>query len=83
MSTSSVGSVEEARRVLERLARISELEGDPACTAELLAELRELVREAEIWLRVEPEPGGAVEALERCRAAMAAGEREEVVLLAH
>ena len=74
--------VEEARRVLERLARIEDLEGSPAASTELLEELKELVREAEAWLRVEAEPEGAVEALVRCRAALADGPRQEVVLLA-
>lgn len=75
--------MEEARRVLERLARISDLERDDAPPSELLDELRELVREAELWLRAEPEPDGADAAVERCRAALAADEPKEVVLLAH
>jgi regulator of sirC expression with transglutaminase-like and TPR domain len=75
--------MDEARRVLERLARISDLEREQASPAQVLDELRELVREAELWLREEPEPGGAVEALARCRAALAADEHEEVMLLAH
>ena len=74
--------VEEARKVLERLARIEQLrEGRPSPSAELLEELRELVREAEAWLRVESDAAGAVEALVRCRAALAEGEPQEVVLL--
>lgn len=75
--------MEEARRVLERLARISDLERDQAPPSELLDELRELVREAELWLRAEPEAGGAEAALERCRAALAANEPRGVVLLVH
>jgi hypothetical protein len=74
--------MEEARRVLERLARISDLERKGAARGELLGELRELVREAEIWVRAEPEPGAAEEALERCRAALESHDRPEVVLLA-
>lgn len=74
--------MEEARRVVERLERISDLERDQAPPDELLGELRLLVREAEIWLRAEPDRGGAEEALARCRAALAAEEREEVALLA-
>ena len=74
--------MDEARRVLERLGRISDLEREHAAPSELLDELRELVREAEIWLRAEPDRGGADEALARCRAALAAEEREEVALLA-
>jgi hypothetical protein len=74
--------MEEARLVLERLDRIATLDGEHASPSELLGELRELVREAESWLRTEPEPAGAVEALARCRTALAAEERQEVVLLA-
>jgi Tfp pilus assembly protein PilN len=74
--------MEEARRVLERLARIEQLEQECAPSSELLDQLRELVREAETWLRAESEPAEAVAALARCRAALAAEEREEVMLLA-
>jgi triphosphoribosyl-dephospho-CoA synthetase len=74
--------MDEARRVLERLARIEQLEREHAPAAELLDQLRELVQEAETWLRAEPEPGGAVAALARCRSALAGEEREEVMLLA-
>jgi len=74
--------MEEARRVLERLARIKQLEREHAPADQLLDQLRELVQEAETWLRAEPEPAGAVAALAQCRAALAAEEREEVVLLA-
>jgi multidrug resistance efflux pump len=74
--------MEEARRVLERLARIEQLAQECAPSSELLDQLRELVREAETWLRAEPEPAEAAAALARCRAALAAGEREEVMLLA-
>ena len=65
----SVASMEEARQVLERLARIEELEREQAPASELLDELRELVREAETWLRTEPEPAGR--SLARCRTALA------------
>jgi hypothetical protein len=74
--------MEEARRVLERLARIEELERGDAASAELLGELRELVREAEAWVRAEPEPEGALGTVERCRSALAEKERDEVMLLA-
>lgn len=73
--------MEEARLVLERLERIATLEREDAPPSELLGELRELVHEAESWLRTESEPAGAVEALARCRTALAAEERQEVVLL--
>ena len=67
--------VDEARSVLRRLERIEALErrGSPADM--LLAELRQLVAEAEAWLRVEPGPTDAAEdAVERLRNAV--GERE-------
>lgn len=74
--------MEEARRVLKRLARIAELEREQVSSSELLGELKELVREAETWVRVEPDAGEAEEALARCRAALAVDEREDVMLLA-
>jgi hypothetical protein len=75
--------MEEARRVLERLARIAELERAQAPPPELLGELRALVHEAEEWLRAEPEHGSADDALASCRAALAEDDRERVMLLAH
>ena len=45
--------MEEAERVLERLDRIATLESEDAPASELLAELRELVVEAEAWARLE------------------------------
>jgi len=74
--------MEEARRVLARLARIEELERGQATAGELLEELRELVREAEAWARVEDETERASGAIDRCRASLAAKEWEEVLLLA-
>jgi hypothetical protein len=62
--------MEEARRVLERLERIDALEGARAAPQELLGELRELLREAEAWARVEGGDAGR-EAVERLRAALA------------
>jgi hypothetical protein len=73
--------MDEARHVLERLERIERLEREHAPADELLDQLRQLVREAENWLRAEPEPAGAVAALARCRAALGAEEHEEEVLL--
>jgi triphosphoribosyl-dephospho-CoA synthetase len=78
----SVRGMEEARQILERLARIEQLEREHAPAGKLLDELRELVQEAETWLRAEPEPAGAVAALARCRNALAVEERQEVMLLA-
>jgi hypothetical protein len=45
--------VDEARAVLRRLERIEALERESAPVAQLLAELRELAREAEAWARIE------------------------------
>jgi hypothetical protein len=63
--------MDEARAVLIRLRRIDALEREHARPEQLLAELRELVREAEAWVRAEP--GGterAEDAIERCREAL-------------
>lgn len=62
--------MEAARRVLERLERIEELERSAASPAELLAELRGLLRDAEAWVQVE---GGeaADDAVTRLRDALA------------
>jgi hypothetical protein len=62
--------MDEARAVLERLNRIEALERERADPRTLLAELRELVREAEAWVRVEHEPARAAEAVERCKDAL-------------
>jgi hypothetical protein len=74
--------MDEARQILERLARIEELEREHAPAPELLGELRALIHEGEAWLRAESHPAGAVDALARCRAAILAEGREEVALLA-
>jgi hypothetical protein len=62
--------VEEARAVIDRLARIEALEREGAPAEALLAEVRELLREGEAWLATEG-PGSeiAAETLERCRLA--------------
>jgi hypothetical protein len=60
--------VDEARAVLTRLRRIDALEREQAPPELLLAELRELVRAAEEWVRAEPgETGRAQAAIARCR----------------
>jgi len=66
--------MDEARRVVERLDRIEELERCGAEATELLAELRGLLVDAEAWVRVE---GGdaADEAVMRLRGAL---ERDAV-----
>jgi Tfp pilus assembly protein PilN len=85
----SVDGMDEARQVLERLRRIEELEQQRAPSGELIDELRKLICEGEAWLRAEGHPRAAVEALERCRAALpgdgeptSLDERAEVALLA-
>jgi hypothetical protein len=45
--------MDEAVAVLERLARIDALESGRASRTRVLGELRELVREAEAWARLE------------------------------
>ncbi len=69
-SQRNVAIVEEARRVIERLARIEALEAERAGPNALLPELRALVSEAEAWVRVECEVDGAAGALERVRSAL-------------
>jgi hypothetical protein len=48
--------MEEARAVLARLERIETLQRDGAGVPSLLAELRELVREADAWAEREHDP---------------------------
>ncbi|MEO5632851.1 hypothetical protein [Gaiella sp.] len=62
--------MEEARRVIERLERIEALDRSAASPAQLLEEVRGLLRDAEAWVRVE---GGdsADDAVVRLRAALA------------
>jgi hypothetical protein len=62
--------VDEARAVIERLDRIEALEREDARPSALLAELRELVREAEAWARVEHPPQHAEAAVDRCKEAL-------------
>ena len=63
--------MDEARAVTERLNRIELLEREGAQPQALLAELRELVREAEAWVRKEGDERAEL-AVERCKEAMAA-----------
>jgi hypothetical protein len=62
--------MDEARVLMERLDRIDTLEREGAPAPTLLAELRELVREAEAWARLEGDER-ARRAVERCEEAMA------------
>jgi alkylhydroperoxidase family enzyme len=59
--------MDEARRVLERLARIEALDRAAAPPGELLAELRALVREAEEWARAEGGEAAVDGVVERLR----------------
>lgn len=66
--------MDEARAVLERLGRIEALEREGAPAPAVLAEVRELLREAEAWIEREREPCDlAADALDRCRGAYDAG----------
>ena len=68
--------MDEARAVVRRLRRIEALDRARAPAGSLLAEVRELLTEAEAWVRAEP--GGtepAEEALERCSEALKADDR--------
>jgi hypothetical protein len=62
--------VDEAYAVIERLDRIHRLESEGAHSKTLIAELRELVREAEDWVRAEGQPDRAAAAVERCKEAL-------------
>ena len=62
--------MDEATAVIERLGRIEELDRAGAPAGQVLAELRELVAEAEAWSRLEGGDRGA-EAVERLRSALA------------
>jgi hypothetical protein len=69
--------MEEARAVLARLERIEILEREGADATSLLAELRELVREAGEWAERERDPRAAEAA-----AALAEASRDEAVAAA-
>jgi hypothetical protein len=76
----SVGRVmDEARAVLHRLKRIEALEREGAPARAVLAEVRALLTEAEVW--VGSECGGtdlAEKALERCRGAVEVRNHDEL-----
>lgn len=61
--------MEEARSVLERFDRIESMRRANAGPAELLGELRALLREAEAWVRVEGGDAGD-DAVARLRQAL-------------
>ena len=78
-----VRKMDEARSVLRRLERIEALEERGSPAKQMLAELRELVAEAEAWVRVEPGPTeGAEDAIERLRQAVGDSECAGRTLLA-
>ena len=66
--------MEEARAVLARLERIEALDREGAGATALIAELRELVREATEWAELERDPRA------RAAAAALAADREEVAV---
>jgi hypothetical protein len=68
--------MDEARRVMERLERIECLRGSGAPAADLLAEVRGLLADGELWLAAERPEGldAAHAALERCRAEIENGK---------
>jgi hypothetical protein len=70
-----VDAVEQARAVLDRLERIDALRRDDAPAGVLLDEVRSLLSEAEAWCAAEHPGPRAEQALERCREALGAGER--------
>jgi hypothetical protein len=70
-----VEAVETERAILEGLERIDELRRDDAPAGALLEAVRSLLSDAEDWVREDPTvPPSAVQAIERSRAALAAGE---------
>ena len=67
--------VEKERAILERLERIDGLREGDAPAGVVLDEVRALLAEAEDWVREEPcAPQRAIDALERSKAALVAGE---------
>ncbi len=74
--------MEEARAVLARLERIEALEREGGDAPSLLAELRELVREAAEWADRERDPRARA-AAEALLVAGGRGTARDEVLLAH
>ncbi len=72
--------MEEARAVLARLERIEALEREGAGTPSLLAELRELVREAAEWAEAERDPRARAAAEALLVADRRGAARDEVLL---
>jgi hypothetical protein len=77
-----VEAVEKERAILERLERIDGLRQEDAPAGVLLDEVRALLSQAEDWVREEPgAPGRVLEALERSKSALAAGESRAAKLV--
>ncbi len=74
--------MEEARAVLARLERIEALDRNGADAPSLIAELRELVREAAEWADAERDPRARA-AAEALLVAGGRGAARDEVLLAH
>jgi hypothetical protein len=70
VDAATVGRMDEARAVLERLGKIERLRRDGALPDVLLDELRALLEEAEEWSRVEGGEAGE-RAVDRLREALA------------
>ena len=70
MDAATVGRMDEARAVLERLGKIERLRHDGALPGVLLEELRALLEEAEEWSRMEGGEAGE-RAVDRLREALA------------
>lgn len=67
--------METERAILERLERIDSLRRDDAPAGVLLGAVRLLLSEAEQWVREDPAaPRRALQAIERSKEALAAGE---------
>ena len=78
----TVEAVEKEQAIWERLERIDGLREEDAPSGVLLDEVRALLAEAEEWVREEPDaPRRAADALDRSKAALAAGERQTAKLL--
>lgn len=73
--------MEEARAVLARLERIEALEREGAGVPSLLAELRELVREAGEWAERERDPQAREAAAALAEAERDASRRSDGVLV--
>jgi hypothetical protein len=73
--------MEKERAIFERLERIDSLRQEDAPAGVLLEEVRALLFEAEDWVREEDVPERAANAIERSKAALAAGDSRSGRLL--